>query len=99
VAIWLPCAQFGYLGELAQARPDRALGGHAKMTEDLQEIQPDTVAVGLDLDLPVIRLEIVDPTGAGFSALFDVDEVIDLCCRLLSAVAKLRRWDRSEVLP
>jgi hypothetical protein len=68
------------------------------MTEDLQEIQPDTVAVGLDLDLPAIRLEIVDPTGAGFSALLDVDEVIDLCCRLLGAVARLRRWDPS-VLP
>jgi hypothetical protein len=63
------------------------------MTEDLAQIQPEIVAVDLDLDLPAIRIEVVDPAGEGFSALLDADEVIDLVCKLIGALERLHQGE------
>jgi hypothetical protein len=46
--------------------------------------------VGLDRDLPKIRLEFIDPTGKAVAFALDRDEVLDLVVQLIRVLGRLR---------
>ena len=47
--------------------------------------------VGLDPDLPAVKLEVLDLLGAGWAVLLDPDEAIELTLKLSGALARLHR--------
>jgi hypothetical protein len=66
------------------------------MDEDLIEIECAQTAVGLDLDVVAVRLEVVDPAGNGFQALLDTHEAVSLACKLIGSVARLQGWESAD---
>jgi hypothetical protein len=47
--------------------------------------------VGLDPDLPAVKLEVLDSLGQGWAALLDPDEALELTLKLSGALARLQR--------
>jgi hypothetical protein len=66
------------------------------MSEQLHEIEVAQTAVGVDLDVVAVRLEVVDPRGEGFQMLLGADEVLDIALKLIGALARLRRWEACD---
>ena len=54
-------------------------------------LEMDTMWVGLDPDLPAVKLEVLDSLGQGWAVLLDPDEAIELTLKLSGALARLQR--------
>ena len=58
---------------------------------ELPLLELDTMWVGLDPDLPAVKLEVLDLLGQGWAVLLDPEEALELTLRLSGALARLQR--------
>jgi hypothetical protein len=66
-------------------------------TDELELVEATTIAIAPDPDVAAaLRLEFIDPSGAGFVVLLDTHEAIDLVSKVMGELARLtgggRKW-------
>jgi hypothetical protein len=66
-------------------------------TDELELVEATTIAIAPDPDVAaVLRLEFIDPSGAGFAVLLDTHEAMDLVLKVVGQLKRLtgggREW-------
>ena len=58
---------------------------------ELPLLELDTMWVGLDPDLPAVKLEVLDSLGQGWAVLLDPDQALELTLKLSGALGRLQQ--------